>query len=68
MQTKRAVPTANVGDRIELVIMPGDPDPIPPGTQGTVRYIDEHQAFVDWDNGRKLNLALPQDVFRVIGK
>ena len=28
-----------IGDRIELVEMPEDPDPIPPGTQGTVDWV-----------------------------
>ena len=30
-----------IGDRIELVEMPEDPDPILPGTQGTVDFVNE---------------------------
>lgn len=54
------------GSRIELVSMHDDPDPIQPGTKGTVEYIDSIQAFVKWDNGRTLNLALPQDQYKII--
>ena len=60
----------NPGDRIELVFMPNDPDPIAPGTQGTVTDIKEFnfgewevQISVDWDNGRTLMLVVPPDEF-----
>lgn len=60
------------GDRIELIAMPNDPDPIPAGATGTVvtiidRYDGTRQIVVDWDNcvGRSLNLELPEDHFRV---
>lgn len=60
------------GDRIELISMANDPDPIPPGTQGTVKFIhkltDWAQIDVDWDNGRSLMLVTPEDQFRVIGR
>jgi hypothetical protein len=66
--------TMQVGDRIELVQMPEDPDPIPPGTQGTVTNIVDTsffepgstQVWVDWDNGRGLSLQIPPDRVRVI--
>ena len=31
--------TPKVGDRIELVAMPNDPDPIPSGSKGTVTNV-----------------------------
>lgn len=31
-----------VGDRIRLLLMPHDPDPIPPGSLGTVTRVVEH--------------------------
>ena len=53
------------GDRIKLLQMNDDPDPIPAGTLGTVTFInkcgDFTQIAVDWDNGRKLMLAVPPD-------
>lgn len=55
------------GSRIVLVQMKSDPDPIERGAQGTVVYIDDIQAAVRWDSGRTLNLALPEDKYRVIG-
>lgn len=59
-----------VGDRIVLTSMPQDPDPVAPGTQGTVESVSEHtgwiQIWVAWDNGRKLALCIPPDSARVI--
>jgi hypothetical protein len=52
------------GDRIRLVSMPDDPDPIEPGSEGTVLDVTDLQGLgkssfqisVDWDNGRRLCL------------
>lgn len=53
------------GDRVRLIAMPHDPDPIPAGSLGTVRAIWDHddwsQIDVVWDNGRQLMLCLPED-------
>lgn len=60
-----------VGDRIRLIAMPQDPDPIPTGSLGTVvavhRHSDWSQIDVDWDNGRALMLSLPDDVIEILG-
>jgi hypothetical protein len=64
------------GDRIRLVAMPDDPDPIPPGATGTVTSVHPHgsgpnrwfQVLVDWDNDRKLMLSIPPDQFEVLGR
>ena len=63
-----------VGDRIRLVSMRDDPDPIPVGQAGTVAGVYRHddesdmwfQIDVDWDNGRALMLVSPPDRFEVI--
>jgi hypothetical protein len=61
-----------VGDRIELISMPEEPDPIPAGTRGTVDFVhDAHslgfvQYGVKWDNGRGLSLCVPPDEFKVL--
>ena len=64
-----AVPA--VGDRIRLIHMPEDPDPIPSGSLGIVCAIYPHhgwtQVVVDWDNGRHLMLSLPDDVIEILG-
>ena len=66
----RALP----GDRIRLINMPDDPNPIEPNTTGTVTSIDTINMFgedhlnVDWDNGRNLNLIVGVDEFEVIDK
>ncbi|WP_442511627.1 DUF4314 domain-containing protein [Novipirellula sp. SH528] len=59
------------GDRVRLVSMTDDPDPIPAGTTGTVVGVYPHsewtQVDVDWDNGRALMLSIPPDVVERIG-
>jgi hypothetical protein len=50
--------------------MPADPDPIPIGTLGTVQSVHSHygwtQLEVDWDNGRRLMLSLPDDQIEIL--
>lgn len=63
-----------IGDRIELIQMGDDPNPIEPGARGTVTNVVDTsflrpgsvQVWIDWDNGRALSLAHPEDHFRVI--
>jgi len=63
-----------VGDRIRMVAMHDDPDPIPVGQVGTVvgvrrngRGNDEwFQIDVSWDNGRMLMLVSPPDTFEIL--
>lgn len=59
-------PEVREGDRIRLVSMPNDPDPVPVGSTATVTGVvcnsqsqPQHmdQIQVVWDNGRTLNLA-----------
>lgn len=59
------------GDRVRLVSMGKDPDPIAPGTEGVVTHVAElkfpgerpqMQVSVNWDNGRRLSCLLPPDV------
>ena len=53
------------GDRIRLVAMGDDPDPVPIGTTGTVVAVYQHgdwlQIDVAWDNGRTLMLSVRPD-------
>jgi hypothetical protein len=61
-------------DRIRLVAMQDDPDPIRPGSLGTVVRIARHgggrdawhQIDVAWDNGRTLMLVSPPDEFEIV--
>lgn len=70
----RMVPPVRPGDRIRLVEMPEDPNPIQPGEMGTVRSLadigfegrPETHITVDWDSGRTLSLIYPPDRFEVI--
>jgi hypothetical protein len=61
------------GDRIRLVAMHDDPDPIQVGQTGTVVGVYSHaeqntwhQIDVAWDNGRTLMLVSPPDLFEII--
>jgi hypothetical protein len=58
------------GDRVRLIAMPHDPDPIPVGTLGVVLRVTDHgdwqQVEVAWDNGRTLMLALPEDCVAIV--
>lgn len=57
--------------RIRLINMPNDPDPVPPGTTGTVVQVTKLSATdivlaIRWDNGRTLNAVLPPDEVEVV--
>jgi hypothetical protein len=53
------------GDRVRLIEMPCDPNPIESGAEGTVQFVTDlaslgtgyHQIGVQWDNGRTLSLV-----------
>jgi hypothetical protein len=65
-------PPFKKGQRIRLLRMPDDPDPIPPGTTGTIG--DEPfeirpgvwSAMVKWDIPRSLSIVVPPDVVQVL--
>lgn len=62
------------GDRVRLVRMPDDPDPVPVGTCGVVRGVYEvragHGTFlaydIDWDVDRTLAVVVPPDELEVV--
>lgn len=57
------------GDRIRCVEMVDDPNPVEPGTEGTVDHIDGiGQIHVTWDNGRTLALIPGVDKYEIIEK
>lgn len=62
--------TPQPGDQIRLLAMTDDPDPIQPGTTGTVIAVRQHgswsQVDVKWNNGRTLMLVVPPDQCEVI--
>jgi hypothetical protein len=61
--------TIRTGDRIRLLSMPDDPDPIPVGSTGTIEAVTEGplgQVWVRWDSSRTLALIPGVDRFEVI--
>ena len=53
------------GTRLELISMGKDPDPVPPGTRGTVERVNSYGDIeMSWDNGRSLSLITGEDSFR----
>jgi len=55
------------GTRILLHEMLEDPQPVEPGTKGTVVYVDDAGSIhMKWDNGRGLALIPGVDRFEVI--
>ena len=64
---KRMKDTYRPGARIELDYLGDDPHPIPPGTKGTVRIVDDiGTVHCDFDNGRRLGLVPGEDVFHIL--
>lgn len=55
------------GTRIMLDLMPKDPNPIAPGTKGTVQSVDDGGMLnCVWDDGRVLGVIPTIDKFHVI--
>ena len=66
---KRMKATYKPGTRIQLDYMGDDPRPIPPGTKGTVRVVDDMgTVHCNFDNGRHLGLVPDEDVFHIISE
>ena len=58
-----------VGTRIVLHRMDDPYAPIPPGTKGTVTYVDDMgQIGVNWDNGSGLSLVPGEDIFSKVSE
>lgn len=57
------------GTRIKLINMDDPWHPVEPGTEGTVKLVDDiGQLHMKWDNGRTLALVPGQDEFEIIDK
>ena len=66
---KRMKDTYLPGTRIMLDSMGDDPRPIPSGTKGTVRTVDDMgTVHCDFDNRRRLGLVPGEDYFHAISE
>lgn len=64
---KRMKETYKPGTRIQLDFMGDDPRPIPPGSKGTVKVVDDiGTVHCNFDNGRYLGLIPGEDAFHTI--
>ena len=55
------------GTRIVLLSMGNDPNPILPGTRGTVNVVDDiATVHCSFDNGRSLGITYGEDSFRAL--
>lgn len=58
-----------VGTRVVLHSMDDPYAPVPPGTKGTVTYVDDMgQIGVNWDNGSGLSLVPGEDTFSKVSE
>ena len=63
-QVERLKERYPVGTRVVLHHMDDPYAPVPPGTKGTVTYVDDMgQIGVKWDNGSSLSLVPGEDSF-----
>lgn len=54
------------GRRIKLIQMGNDPNPIQPGSEGTIAFQDDMKNIhVAWDNGRTLSLIPGVDQYEI---
>ncbi len=55
------------GTEVELISMPNDPYPVPPGTRGKVIMVDDAgQLVMKWNNGSSLSLIPGVDSFQKV--
>ncbi len=55
------------GTEVELIAMPEDPHPVPPGTRGKVIMVDDAgQLVMKWNNGSSLSLIPGVDSFQKV--
>ena len=57
------------GTEVELIAMPEDPFPVPPGTRGKVIMVDgAGQLVMKWNNGSCLSLIPGVDSFQKVSE
>ena len=55
------------GTCIRLIKMGDDPQPVPPGTLGTVQFVDDMGTIhMRWQTGSSLGLIVGEDEFEII--
>lgn len=68
-QVERLRKNYPVGTRVVLHSMDDPYAPVPPGTKGTVTYVDDMgQIGVNWDTGSSLSLVPGEDSFAKVSE
>ena len=66
-EAKRTKADYPPGTRVMLLNMNDRLAPVPEGTRGTVKHVDDlGQIHMEWDNGRTLALVPGEDSFRTL--
>jgi hypothetical protein len=52
--------------RIQLIEMVDDPNPVEPGTLGTIYHVGGGVLNVKWDNGRDLGVIEHHDIYKIL--
>jgi hypothetical protein len=55
-----------INKRVRLVGEMNDPDPIPVGSEGVIKYVSGGVLNVKWDNGRTLGLIEDEDQYIIL--
>jgi hypothetical protein len=55
-----------IDKRIQLIEMVDDPNPVEPGTLGTIYHVGGGVLNVKWDNGRNLGVIEHKDKYKIL--
>jgi len=55
------------GKRLRLIQMNNEPNPVLPGTEGTIYYVDDAGTIhLKWDDGSELGVIIGLDEYQIL--